>query len=136
VIPRGFFCASLVGYPRQRNATLYELRAQTVETMNRLRLPHGMIGDLAGVRSQRIGDFARGVSLPKSQEDAITQAVFKVGFVWDSFQNVIPKIRILIDDPKELDRLFAACQAHELEKQLAELSEVTEQSFAQVCSVE
>ena len=108
---------------------IYEDRIETIENFKRLQIPQHMLAAAAEVKPARLSDFLKHRPLTTDKSDRIKDAASKITFIWDEFQSVLPKIRILIDDPNELDRLFAACQAHELEKQLAALAEVTERSL-------
>jgi len=104
---------------------MFKDRLETITTVQRLRIPATMISSASGVPCPRLSDFMRHRHVPENQSDKIKNAVAKIEFIWDLFQEHIPGLRILIDTPEQLEKMHEGCergQNHlEINKALSEL---------------
>jgi hypothetical protein len=113
---------------------VFKDRIETIEVVQRLRIPTSMIASVAGVSAPRVSDFLCHRNLNCGTSQRIQEAAQKIAAVWQSFQEKWPGLRIFLHDPQQLETLYQACSSAKIQEQLAELSEVTQRSFGEAFS--
>jgi hypothetical protein len=86
-----------------QDAAVFKDRLETVETVQRLRIPTSMLASAAGVSTPRCSDYLKHRAISTGTAERIKEAASKIGFVWQTFA----PYRIILDDPKLLDRAVA-----------------------------
>ena len=109
---------------------LYVERKKTIDTINTMAIPKSMLADAAGVSNPaRVSDFIKGRSLPVAVEQRIIEAVEGIAFVWSAFRRGAPGVVIVIDSPRILKKLVAACKETEVASELTEATAEASQAF-------
>ena len=85
-----------------------------------------MLAAAADVTPARLSDFLRHRNITTDKSERIKEATKKIGLIWDSFQKNIPGIKILVDTPEQLEKMYRGCQTVSAQDELCDaLSELS-----------
>jgi hypothetical protein len=85
---------------RLKDATMFfNDRLETIEIVQRLRIPTTMLASAAGISAPRLSDFMRHRNLSSGTAEKIKDTAQKIALVWETFS----PYRIILDEPELLE---------------------------------